>query len=74
MAVVQEGEEAAMRRHSMEQLLDDVYDWEIPHPWSKDEDDHTDLRQEAAYNLHMIYVTSGNPGLAQMLMIKYCSV
>ncbi|CAM0139620.1 unnamed protein product [Umbelopsis sp. WA50703] len=74
MIVVQEGDEASMRGHSVEQLLEDVYDWEVPHPWSGDEDDPTDLRQEAAYNLHMIYVTSGNPGLAQMLMIKYCSV
>jgi len=68
------GEDAAMCGHSMEDLLESVYDWEVPHPWQHIEDDETDLRTEAAYNLHLIYVLSGTPGLAQMLMIKYCSL
>jgi len=72
--VLEVGEELAMRGHTMEDLLETVYDWEIPHPWHLVEDDPTDLRSEAAYNLHLIYILSGTPGLAQMLMIKYCSV
>jgi general transcription factor 3C polypeptide 3 (transcription factor C subunit 4) len=73
--MVQEvGEEAVMRGHTVDELLESVYDWEVPHIWHDIEDDETDLRPEAAYNLHLIYVTSGTPGLAQMLMLKYCSI
>ncbi|KAJ3167785.1 transcription factor TFIIIC subunit tfc4 [Geranomyces variabilis] len=32
-----------------------------------------DLRGEAAYNLSLIYVTNGSPGLAQNLLRKYCT-
>ncbi|KAI9476084.1 MAG: hypothetical protein EXX96DRAFT_596334 [Benjaminiella poitrasii] len=58
--------------------LSEVYKW----PLSKDEqkeleedmEDESDLKSEAAYNLHHIYVTSGNMNLAQLLLLKYCSV
>lgn len=30
-----------------------------------------DLKWEAAYNLQMVYVTSGNPGLAKIVTDKY---
>lgn len=30
-----------------------------------------DLKWEAAYNLQMVYVTSGNPGLAKIITDKY---
>jgi hypothetical protein len=72
--VLEVGEEEAMRGHKIENLLEAVYDWETPHPWHDIVDDETDLRSEAAYNLHLIYVTSGTPGLSQMLMMKYCTV
>jgi general transcription factor 3C polypeptide 3 (transcription factor C subunit 4) len=68
------GEEESMRGHTVEGLLETVYDWQTPHPWHDIVDDETDLRSEAAYNLHLIYVTSGSPGLSQMLMMKYCTV
>ncbi|KAI8143750.1 hypothetical protein BJV82DRAFT_83730 [Fennellomyces sp. T-0311] len=39
-----------------------------------DEFDETDLKQEAAYNLHLIYVTSGSSHLAKLLIDKYCCI
>ncbi|KAG9289720.1 hypothetical protein G9A89_014455 [Geosiphon pyriformis] len=37
-------------------------------------DDYTDLKREAAYNLSIIYIQSGSPGLAQILLKKYCTI
>lgn len=38
------------------------------------EEDASDLSREAAYNLSMIYVTSGSKGLAQDVLMRYCTV
>ncbi|KAL1917281.1 uncharacterized protein VTP21DRAFT_4937 [Calcarisporiella thermophila] len=43
-------------------------------PSHEDEDDESDLRQEAAYNLAMLYSSVGSTGLAQMLLRKYCTI
>lgn len=61
-----------------ERPVDSVYKW----PLSKEEeeeleeeaDDDSDLKREAAYNLHLIYITSGSMNLAQILLMKYCSI
>jgi len=37
------------------------------------EEDDTDLKSEAAYNLSLIYVASGSYGLSQQLLRKYCT-
>ncbi|KAI8337021.1 hypothetical protein BC941DRAFT_513685 [Chlamydoabsidia padenii] len=39
-----------------------------------DDDDDTDLKREAAYNLHLIYMTSGATSLAQIVLMKYCTI
>ncbi|CAG8535125.1 815_t:CDS:10 [Ambispora gerdemannii] len=41
---------------------------------NNDDDDSTDLKREAAYNLSLIYVQSGSPGLAQLVLSKYCTI
>lgn len=38
------------------------------------DDDPTDLKREAAFNLAKIYINSGAMGEAQLLMRKYCTV
>ncbi|RIA81283.1 hypothetical protein C1645_790738 [Glomus cerebriforme] len=40
----------------------------------EDDDDPTSLRRDAAYNLSMIYVGNGSPGLAAVLLKKYCTI
>ena len=40
----------------------------------EDDEDPTDLRREAAYNLAKIYMLSGAMGEAQLLMRKYCTL
>lgn len=58
--------------------VEDVYKWPISEEeeqeLEQDMDDEFDLKSEAAYNLHLIYITSGSMSLAQILMLKYCSV
>ncbi|ORX58729.1 TPR-like protein [Hesseltinella vesiculosa] len=55
--------------------IDDVYTWPSPDmDEGDDEEDDTDLKREAAYNLHLIYMTSGSPALAQILLMKYCTI
>ncbi|ORZ14617.1 hypothetical protein BCR42DRAFT_329198 [Absidia repens] len=56
--------------------IDDVYTWPVPDDGNDDNDDEdeTDLKREAAYNLHLIYMTSGATTLAQILLLKYCSI
>ncbi|KAG0362893.1 transcription factor TFIIIC subunit tfc4 [Gamsiella multidivaricata] len=39
-----------------------------------EEDDPTDLKREAAFNLAKIYLQSGAVGEAQLLMRKYCTI
>ncbi|CAG8584919.1 15004_t:CDS:2 [Racocetra fulgida] len=39
-----------------------------------DEDDPTDLKKEAAYNLSLICIESGSVGLAANLLKKYCTI
>ncbi|CAH1768656.1 5990_t:CDS:2, partial [Entrophospora sp. SA101] len=39
-----------------------------------EENDPTDIRKEAAYNLYLIYMETGSPALAQMLLKKYCAI
>lgn len=53
--------------------LDEVYDYNGESE-EIDDDDDTDLRREAAYNLHLIYITSGAHNLAQILIAKYCCI
>lgn len=60
---------------SKEKPLDEVYKW----PVDNDEDDvdcedESDLSREVAYNLHLIYVTSGSMNLAQIILMKYCTI
>ncbi|CAG8517969.1 13782_t:CDS:10 [Funneliformis caledonium] len=38
------------------------------------DNDSTCLRRDAAYNLSMIYVENGSPGLAAVLLKKYCTI
>ncbi|KAF9138688.1 transcription factor TFIIIC subunit tfc4 [Mortierella sp. GBA39] len=40
----------------------------------EDDEDPTDLKREAAYNLAKIYMLSGAMGEAQLLMRKYCTL
>lgn len=54
--------------------IDDIYTWPLTTMEEDDEDDETDLKREAAYNLHLIYMTSGATALAQILLLKYCSI
>ncbi|GAN08297.1 TPR-like protein [Mucor ambiguus] len=58
--------------------VEDVYKWPVSEKeeeeLEQDMDDEYDLKSEAAYNLHLIYITSGSMSLAQILMLKYCSV
>jgi hypothetical protein len=39
-----------------------------------DDEDPTDLKREAAFNLAKIYIQSGAMGEAQLLMRKYCTI
>lgn len=64
-----------------EKPLEDVYTWPVEEDEEygydddeEEEEDFTDLKREAAYNLHLIYVTSGSMGLAQILLLKYCTI
>jgi len=41
--------------------------------YMNEEEDDTDLKAEAAYNLSLIYVASGSYGLSQQLLRKYCT-
>ncbi|KAI7906655.1 uncharacterized protein BX663DRAFT_497205 [Cokeromyces recurvatus] len=63
---------------SLMKPLDEVYKWPVSEEEQKeleqDMDDETDLKSEAAYNLHHIYITSGNMYLAQLLLSKYCTI
>ncbi|KAI8638433.1 hypothetical protein BD408DRAFT_24153 [Parasitella parasitica] len=58
--------------------VENVYKWPITEKEEEELeqqlDDEYDLKSEAAYNLHLIYITSGSMSLAQILMLKYCSV
>jgi hypothetical protein len=60
--------------------IDDVYKWPLYGlelaEWEEDQedDDETDIKREAAYNLHLIYITSGSMNLAQILLLKYCTI
>lgn len=58
--------------------VEDVYKWPLTEEEEEELEqqleDEFDLKSEAAYNLHLIYITSGSMSLAQILMIKYCSV
>lgn len=61
-----------------EKPIEDVYKWPVD-DMDEDEDedeeyDETDLKHEAAYNLHLIYVINGSPALAEILMMKYCTI
>ncbi|KAF9930234.1 transcription factor TFIIIC subunit tfc4 [Linnemannia zychae] len=60
---------------------DEVQDVEAPVATSSrirlqddEDDDPTDLKREAAYNLAKIYMISGAMGEAQLLMRKYCTL
>ncbi|CAO3619253.1 unnamed protein product [Cunninghamella blakesleeana] len=65
--------------------IDDVYLWPLSNDdegeGEKEKEEHddeeyddTDLKYEAAYNLHLIYMTSGATSLAQLLLLKYCTI
>ncbi|KAI9265552.1 hypothetical protein EDC94DRAFT_669515 [Helicostylum pulchrum] len=64
-----------------EKPISEVYTWSPEddecydaHDDDEEEQDETDLKREAAYNLHLIYVTTGSMNLAQILLLKYCTV
>ncbi|KAI8973026.1 hypothetical protein BDB01DRAFT_808440 [Pilobolus umbonatus] len=58
--------------------IDDIYvlddDMDDDMDVDDEEDDPTDLKKEAAFNLYQLYMTSGSPGIAQILLRKYCTV
>ncbi|KAF7728472.1 transcription factor TFIIIC subunit tfc4 [Apophysomyces ossiformis] len=64
---------SAKRGTVPEGSVEDVYTWPDD-DIDEEDDDETDLKREAAYNLHLIYMTSGSPNLAQILLRKYCTV
>ena len=64
-----------------EKSVESIYEYDEDYEDNKmeededyDDDDDTDFKREAAYNLHLIYVTSGAPHLAKLLLAKYCTV
>ncbi|RCI04565.1 transcription factor TFIIIC subunit tfc4, partial [Rhizopus stolonifer] len=60
-----------------EKPIEEVYTWPVDDMEEDDEDieyDPTDLTREAAYNLHLIYVTSGSLSLAEIVLMKYCTI
>ncbi|CEG70320.1 hypothetical protein RMATCC62417_06239 [Rhizopus microsporus] len=57
-----------------EKPIEDVYKWPVDDMDEDEEYDETDLKHEAAYNLHLIYVINGSPALAEILMMKYCTI
>lgn len=57
-----------------EKSLDEVYKWPVEEEEEEEEEDDTNLSREAAYNLQSIYVLSGSMNLAQILMMKYCTI
>ncbi|KAI9254630.1 hypothetical protein BDA99DRAFT_162343 [Phascolomyces articulosus] len=59
-----------------EKPIDSIYEYdeELEDRMMEEDEDDSDLTREAAYNLHLIYVTSGAPHLAKLLLAKYCSV
>ncbi|KAG2232468.1 hypothetical protein INT48_005185 [Thamnidium elegans] len=62
-----------------EKPISEVYTWspedeEFYGAYEEEEYDETDLKYEAAYNLHLIYVTAGSMNLAQILFMKYCTI
>lgn len=63
---------AAKKDTAKTKPIEDVYKWPVEEEF--DDDDDTDLSREAAFNLHLIYVTSGSMNLAQILLLKYCSI
>ncbi|KAI8098638.1 uncharacterized protein BX664DRAFT_309690 [Halteromyces radiatus] len=68
---------AAKQDSSSPKSIDSIYTWpptEMDCDDDNDDDDDTDLKREAAYNLHLIYMTSGATSLAQILLMKYCSI
>jgi ABC-type Zn2+ transport system substrate-binding protein/surface adhesin len=52
---------------------DDIDDYDDDED-EEEEEDYTDLKREAAYNLHLIYVNSGAMTLAQIVLLKYCTI
>ncbi|KAI9305669.1 hypothetical protein BJ944DRAFT_264854 [Cunninghamella echinulata] len=58
--------------------IEDIYVWPISEEEEDNGDDEeydpTDLKYEAAYNLHLIYMTSGATALAQIVLLKYCTI
>lgn len=68
----------SMQGIRQERHIETAYKW----PLSEEEerelgeelDDESDLKREAAYNLHLIYITSGSMNLAQILLLKYCTI
>ncbi|KAG0181852.1 transcription factor TFIIIC subunit tfc4 [Apophysomyces sp. BC1034] len=65
---------SAKRGKVRERNIEDIYKWPDNNIYEDDDEDETDLKREAAYNLHLIYVTSGSANLAQILLMKYCAV
>lgn len=66
---------SAMKGIVDEKPIEEVYTWPVEDDFDDDEEeDSTDLKREVAYNLYLIYVTSGSMSLAQILLMKYCSV
>lgn len=65
-----------------EKPIEEVYTWPVDDTYDMGDDDvdddveydETDLKHEAAYNLHLIYVTSGSTALAEIVMMKYCTI
>lgn len=63
-----------------EKSVDEVYTWPVENEENgyyddeEEDEDDTDLKREAAYNLHLTYVTSGSMSLAQILLLKYCTI
>ncbi|KAI8393461.1 uncharacterized protein BYT42DRAFT_551117 [Radiomyces spectabilis] len=65
---------AAKQGKVAEKDIKDVYKWPVEHEDVDEKEDSSDLTWETAYNLHSIYITSGSPNLAQIVLLKYCTI
>lgn len=54
-----------------EKSIESIYEFDEDEDIVDDDDDDSNLRRDAAYNLHLIYSTSGALNLAQIVLHKY---
>lgn len=54
-----------------EKSIESIYEYDEDEELEYDDDDDSNLKRDAAYNLHLIYSTSGAFNLAQIVLHKY---